>query len=249
MMKRTAALSMLLLAAAGCGRTVSDTRPDKAGMEAAAEAAMEGSAWHDAEVLYTQLLFDYPGATDTDSYLYGLSVACAEQKLWAEAEFNLGRILQEYPRSPLADDSRLELASIYWSQRRDYRRDQTQVLAALDELVTFQDDYPGSDLLDEALLLGDSCRTQLARRSLFVGRFYARRDLVDAALLYYREALDDYGGLGCRGQILLSMGEIYAETGNVYAARTNIERALAEPDLDDEDREKASSLLTELENR
>jgi outer membrane assembly lipoprotein YfiO len=248
-MNKLTIASVLLLVLAGCGQTVQTSRPAREELESAAETAFGSSSWHDAEILYTELLFDYPGATDTDFYLFRLAVASARQKLWAEAEFNLQRILDEYPRSALSDDAMLEMARVFWSQRRDYRRDQTQVIAALDELVLFQEDYPGSDLYPEAGLLADSCRNQLARRSLFVGRFYARRDQTDAALLYYREALDEYGGLGCRGQILLSMGDLYAETGNAYSARTSIERALAEEDLSEADRERATSLLSDLENR
>jgi outer membrane assembly lipoprotein YfiO len=248
-MKKLTIASVLLLILAGCGQAVQSPRPAREDLESAAEAAFGRSSWHDAEILYTELLFDYPGATDTDFYLFRLAVASARQKLWAEAEFNFHRVIDEYPRSALSDDAMIELARAYWSQRRDYRRDQTQVIASLDELLLFQEDYPGSELIAEAGLLADSCRNQLARRSLFVGRFYARRDQTDAALLYYREALDEYGGLGCRGQILLSMGELYEETGSIYSARTSLERALAEEDLSEADRERATALLTDLENR
>lgn len=251
-MRQRAPLATLLVivvsAAAGCGRSVQAPRADRTQLEATADAAFTASKWYDANALYTELLFDYPGAADTDLYLYRLAVSCARQRMWPEAEFNLGRVIDEYPHSDLSDEASLELARVYWDQRRDYRRDQTEVSAALDKLVQFAQTYPGSDLLPEANLLADNCRAQLAKRSLFVGRFYARRNLDSAALLYYREALDDYGGVGCTGQILMSMGELYMKSGNAYSCRTTLERALAEPDLSEEDRARASEMLSRLEN-
>ncbi len=241
----TAALALSILAASGCGRRFDTLGMDREGVESVADQAFREGDWREAELLYTELLFSFPGAADTDFYLFRLAQAEAGQGMWVDADFQFRRVVSEFPRSAWADDAQLELARVGWRQHRDYRRDLTPVLGALEEVRTFLSRYPGSDLTPEALALEDSCLTHLARRSLFIGQFYARRSLYDSALLYYREAMDDYGGRGCRGEILVSLGELYERMGNSYAARTSYSRALEE-DLSGSLLEKASEGLERL---
>jgi outer membrane protein assembly factor BamD (BamD/ComL family) len=84
---------------------------------------------------------------------------------------------------------------------------------------------------------------EMARRAFFVGRFYARRGLDDAALLYYRSALDDYRGQGCTGDLLIAMGDLYMSMGNEFAARNSYRRAIDECTLDEDQAARAAAGL------
>lgn len=232
-----------------CGRAYDSTGLPRTEIEALASAAFEEGDWRESQMLYTELLFSYPGASDTDLYLWRMALSAFQQREWADAEFNLRRITSDFPRSSLADDAQLQLALVFWEQRRDYRRDQSPVLDAVNELDTFDGLFPGSVLAPEARSLRDSCHANLARRALFVGQFYARRGLFDAAILYYRNALDSYGGLGCRADILISMGDAYLRSGNGFAARTSYQRAIDECDLDAERMERALEGLDRASSR
>jgi outer membrane protein assembly factor BamD (BamD/ComL family) len=97
----------------------------------------------------------------------------------------------------------------------------------------------------EALLLetGD----HLARRALFVGNFYARRNNTDAALLYLRDALDSYGETSCRGAVLIAMGDLYRATDDRYSARTYYNRAIDTCELTQEEVEEATQKLLEVQ--
>lgn len=235
-----------LLLATGCGREYDNSGASRPELEAAASSAYEAGSWRDAEILYTQLLFNYPGATDTDLYLYRLGVADAGQKLWADADFNLRRVVEEFPGSSLADDAQLQIARTLWMQKRDFRRDLTPVDGALVETRVFFADYPGSSLLPEVQALEDSCLAHLARRALFTGQFYERRGLLEAAMLYYRDAIDDYEGEGCLGEILVSMGGLYEKMGNPFAARSSYNRAISECELDEDLRSRAEEGLARV---
>ncbi|NLP04403.1 outer membrane protein assembly factor BamD [Candidatus Fermentibacteria bacterium] len=232
-----------------CGRAYDSAGLPRTEAEALASAAFEAGNWRESQMLYTELLFNYPGASDTDLYLWRLALSAFQQREWADAEFNLRRITGDFPRSSLADDAQLQLARVFWEQRRDYRRDQSPVLEAVNELDLFDDMYPGSALAQEARSLRDSCYADLADRALFVGQFYARRGLFDAALLYYRTAMDSYGGLGCMADILISMGDAYLGSGNGFAARTFYQRAIDECDLDPERMERALEGLDRASSR
>ena len=139
------------------------------------------------------------------------------------------------------------LARTMWRQKRDYRKDLTPVLDAVGELEYFLSAFPGSELTGEALALQDSIFDYLSSRALFTGRFYARRDRFDAAILYLREALDDYGETSCRGGILIALGDVYTELGNTYSARTFYQRALDECELTEEQIREAEEGLDALQ--
>jgi outer membrane protein assembly factor BamD len=249
MMRILALGAAVLLAASGCGREYDTAGLDRDGIEAVADRAFTEEAWRDADDLYTELLFSYPGATRTDLYLYRLGVANAGLRRWADADFHLRRLLSEYPGSSLSDDAQMALALVGWRQRRDFRRDLTPVNEALEEVRTLLSEYPGSELVPEAMLLEDSCMSHLARRSLFIGQFYLRRELYDSALLYMREALEEYGGSGCLGELLVSMGDLYSAMGNTFAARSAYNRAIDECGVADDLRERAERGLEQLGGR
>lgn len=249
MLRYVAPVIAMTMLFCSCGRVYDSTGLSRAEAEELASTAFEAGDWHESQILYTELLFNYPGASDTDLYLWRLALSAFHQREWADAEFNLRRITRDFPRSSLADDAQLQVARVFWEQRRDYRRDQSAVLDAVSELDVFDALYPGSALAPEARSLRESCYANLARRALFVGQFYARRGLFDAALLYFRTAMDSYGGLGCMADILISMGDAYIGSGNGFAARTFYQRAIDECDLDPQRMERALEGLDRASSR
>jgi len=229
------AVSILLLAlGAGCGRSYSITDMSREELEEAAEAAFAAERFRAAEDLYTGLMYRFPGAAHTDRYLYRLSVSQMELRLWADAEFGLRRLVRDFPRSAYADDGQLALARLFWAQHRDYRKDTTPVESAVTELATFYDRYPGSDLMGDAEDLRTKIYDLLARRALFIGRFYARRERHDAALLYLNEAMSRYGETDWTADILIQMAKSNYAQGNEFSADRLYRRARDECDLSPE---------------
>lgn len=226
-----AALTMLWLSL-GCGRSYNITQMPREELEEAAEAAFATESYRDAEDLYTGLMYRFPGAAHTDRYLYRLSVSQMELGLWADAEFGLRRLVRDFPRSAYTDDAQLALARLFWAQRRDYRKDTTPVENAMTELAAFYDRYPGSDLVEEADELRLKIYDLLARRALFIGRFYARRDRHDAALLYLNEALSRFGETDWKAEILIQMAKSNYAQGNEFSAERLYRRAREECRLD-----------------
>ena len=92
----------------------------------------------------------------------------------------------------------------------------------------------------------DNVNNHLARRALFIGQFYARRDKYDASLFYLREALNDYGETDCMAEVLISLGDIYYKKDNEYTARDYYRRAMNECELTEEQRIELQSKLDEL---
>lgn len=217
-----------IIAAFSCGRTYNTTGMTRLELENLSDEVFLNGDYTDASRLYTELMFTYPGSPSMDFYLYRLGLSEAENHYWADALFYFDRVEREYARGQWSDDCSYQSARVWWEQRHDYRKDLTPVLNCRDELQHFFDSYPGSSLLSDAVELQAKVNDYLARRALFIGRFYARRQKYDASLLYLREALNDYGETECRGDVLVALGDVYASKGNEYTAREFYRRALDE---------------------
>lgn len=247
MKKILPAIIVLISLLAGCGAFPSTDGMEREEIIDLANDYFQRGKWGQSSFLYTELMFRYPGDIQTDLFLYRTGIADREQKFWADAEFYLFRVVNEYPTGPWSDDAQFALAETMWMQRRDYRRDQTQVVRAREEILRFLNDYPLSSLNEEAQQLNVEINDHLARRALSIGKFYSRRNETDAALLYLRDALDSYGETSCRGSVLIAMGDLYRSMGNSYSASTYYNRALEDCELTPEEEEDALKGLLELE--
>ncbi len=246
MKKYFAFVVLILIAVTSCGRSYNTRGLDHEQLEQLADAAFLAEDFDDASGLYTELMFAYPGAANTDLYLYRLGVSEAALRYWSDALFYFNRVQSEYSRSLMVDDCLFQSARIWWLQRHDYRKDLTPIMNARTLLSSFFEKYPGSSLIEEATLLSDSISNVLSMRALFVGQFYARRNEYDASLLYLREALNDYGDTECKAEVLMAIGGVYAYRGNEYSARRFYQRALDECELNEEQLMELQTILEEL---
>ncbi len=247
MIKYGTIVVFLFLIVSGCGTFPSTTGMEKEQIIDLADQYFQDGQWPQASFLYTELMFKFPGDTETDFFLYRSALADRKQKLWADAEFYLYRVVNEFPRGVWADDAQFALAETMWMQRRDYRRDQTQVIRARQEVERFFETYPASPLIDSAFELSVLVNDHLAMRALFIGEFYIHRQETDAALLYLRDAMDNYGETSCRGAVLIAMGDLYRSMDNSYSAKTYYNRAIETCELTEEEQDQALSGLQELQ--
>lgn len=240
-------IMVLLVFMLGCGSFPSTTGMEREQIIDLADRYYEDNKWIQASFLYTELMFRYPGDMETDYFLYCSGMADRKQKLWADAEFYFYRVVNEFPRGAWADDAQFALAETMWMQRKDYRRDQTQVIRAREEIVRFLENYPASRFIDQADELFIEANDHLALRSLFIGKFYIHRHDTDAAILYLRDAMDNYGETSCRGAVLIAMGDLYRSIDNSYSAKTYYTRALETCELTPGEEEEALRRLQELQ--
>jgi len=246
MRKNTVVLGVVLLLSMACGRSYNTAGMSIDQIEDLADEVFLESNFSGASRLYTELMFMYPGSSSIDFYLYRLGMSEAGNRYWADALFYFDRVEREYARSEWSDNCAYESAMVWWNQRQDYRKDLTPVLNCRIELENFFEEYPGSSLREDAIYLLGETDNYLARRALYIGQFYARRQKYDAALLYLREALNDYGEIDCIAEVMISLGDVYFEKGNEYTAREFYQRAIDECDLSEDQIAELQSKLDEL---
>ena len=245
MRRNIVAIAAALVLVAACGRSYNTSGMNLEQVEELADEAFRDRDFKGASRLYTELMFMYPGSSRIDYYLYRLGMSEAGNRHWADALFYFDKVEREYVRSQWSDDCAFQSAMVWWSQRQDYRKDLTPVLNCRAELEDFYIKYPGSSLIGDAERLMGDVNGHLARRALFIGQFYARRDKHEASLIYFLEALNDYGEPDCMGEVLISLGDLYIKEDEL-TARGYYRRAINECELSEEQIIEVQSKLDEM---
>lgn len=238
------ALTLLVLSCGSAPSTTGLAREEIIGM---ADRLYSDGKWAEASLLYTELQFRFPGDELYDFFLYRSALCERERRRWADAEFYLYRVVNEFPRGAWADNAQFALAETMWMQRRDHRRDPAPVIRAREELLGFMSRYPGSALMESARELLEQVEEHLALRALETGRFYLRRNKPDSAILYLREALDNYSEASCRGEIMITIADAYLAQGNRFSARSYYRRARDECLLTPGQAAKVEERLSEIQ--
>lgn len=116
---------------------------------------------------------------------YKLGLAYLGLQEYEQAVTAFEQVVSRYPSSDLVDDARFQIAqaSLKGTFRSGY--DQSPTDLAMRELQTFLQDYPTSDLAQDAQGRLKELANQRAQHEYLVGRFYERRHRIQAALLYY----------------------------------------------------------------
>lgn len=244
-MNKTISMFALLLVFS-CGTSISTEGMSRDEIIRVADDHFEGARWVQASMVYTELQFRFPGDDLYDYFLYRGALSDRERRLWADAEFALYRVVNDFPRGAWADDAQLALAETLWRQRRDHRRDPAPVLRAREEIQVFMSRYPGSELMESAQELLGLVDEHLALRALDTGRFYLRRNKPEAAILYLREAIEAHPQASCRAEILITMGDAYMAQGNTFSARSYYRRARDECQLSPAQLLKVEESLSEV---
>jgi outer membrane protein assembly factor BamD len=148
------------------------------------QKALKDGKCYPAELLFRNMLMDFPGSHLTDDAQFGLGQAaqCREEYLVAIFEFE--RLLNEYPVSPYAPAARFQIGESYFQQARDIHHDQNETNKAIQEFTRFIEDYPNSDLVKDAQARVTQLRNKLALRDVEIAHNYLKWGYVTSAKLY-----------------------------------------------------------------
>jgi len=101
-------------------------------------------------------------------------------------------LIDKYSHSSLIDRARYELAecSKLLSLRPDY--DQTPTIIAREEFEDFVKKHPESEMSDDAKEIIDKLKDREAQNAYKIAEFYESRHLVDSAIVYYKDIIQEY---------------------------------------------------------
>ena len=141
--------------------------------------------------------FNYIIMTDPGSKLANESQYYKGESLFQMKEYDEAWItFDHYTRSTndfaKIEKSRYRICACTIHLTNSYQRDQKQTKRALDQLQMFLEDFPQSELAQEAEEAIGELRIKLAEKDYEVGRLYLKLEEYESALIYFRSVLIHY---------------------------------------------------------
>ncbi len=141
--------------------------------------------------------FDYIIMTDPGSKLANESQHYKAEALFQMKEYdNAWVTFDRYVRFSndvsKIEKSRYRICECTIYLTNSYQRDQKQTNRALDQLQMFIEDFPKSELVQDADKAIVKLRIKLAEKDFEVGRLYLKLEEYESALIYFRSVLNNY---------------------------------------------------------
>ncbi len=194
----------------------------------------------------SELVSSCPASNFTEEALFDLGEAHFKLEEWVEAETEYGAFLKDFPASKkYAELARWRLAEVAANQVEPPNRDQTKTLDAIQSYGAFLDEYPDSKYADTAKTQLDKLRDQLVAKQMMVAHLYSRMDEPQAAAIYYKQLLKDFGNRVNQRDINLKLAECYIEMQQFDEAESFLSKFDGIP-KDDPFREKVKKAYAQL---
>ena len=170
-----------------------EEKPDTA--EELAEKGMEyfdDEDYYDALKTFTTLKERYPYSRY--AILAELKVADAHfhRKEYAEAIAAYGEFLQLHPKNDAIPYVMFQIGECYYKQLLSEDRDQTPTRQAVSAFQRLLQEHPNSTYADTAKERIQECRKLLAEHEFYVGKFYFKSKLYEAALGRFEGLMQRY---------------------------------------------------------
>jgi len=192
MYKRILLLSIISILIISCG----SNRPDKfSSGEERLEYAMKKfnkGDYLDAKKEFRIIVLNNPGSKIVDKAQYYLAECHFKMKEYILASAEFEKLVRMLPNSQYVDDAQYKIGLCNYNLSPKYSLDQSYTKKTIEELQKFTEDYPDSDLKDEAIELMKKCRYKLARKEFRNAELYRRMRLYQAAAIYYESVVNTY---------------------------------------------------------
>ena len=141
--------------------------------------------------------FDYiimrdPGSKIANESQYYMAEALFQMEEYSEASITFDRYVRFSPDFTKIEKSRYRICECAILSSNAYQREQSQTHRALEQLQMFIEDFPTSDLVEDAENAIVELRIKLAQKDFEVGRIYLKLEEYESALIYFRSVLNNY---------------------------------------------------------
>jgi outer membrane assembly lipoprotein YfiO len=208
-----AAAMLAAPALSGCAvfKTAQPLTPEVAlqrGME-----AFRARRWGRAATLLQAWVDASAGDARLPDVLYALGRSRLETHEYLLASSTMLRIVTDYPTNPLQRDARYRVCEAYHRLSPRSQLDQENTHTALLYCSSYAEYYPDTPQADTAKTWVTGMREKLARKEFDAGAWYARRGFLDAAVIFFQRAVDQYPDTPVAPSALLRLAETYDRLG------------------------------------
>jgi outer membrane assembly lipoprotein YfiO len=208
-----AAAMLAAPALSGCAvfKTAQPLTPETAyqrGME-----AYRAKRWGRAATLLQTWVDASAGDSRLPEVLYALGRSRMETHEYLLASSTMLRIVTDYPTNELQRDARFRVCEAYYHLSPRSQLDQENTRTALLYCSSYAEYYPQTPQADTAKTWVTGMREKLARKEYDAGAWYARRGFLDAAVIYFQRAIDEYPDTPVAPAALLRLAQTYDELG------------------------------------
>ncbi len=143
----------------------------------------------------TDIVTTCPGSPFTEEAMFDLGESHYHLEEWEEAESEYNSFVKDFPASKKYSElARYRIAEVTGKQVETPSRDQTKTLEAITAWENFLDEYPEGARSDSAKTEIDKLKSVLATKQMMIARLYTRMDEPQAAAIYYKNVLKEFGG-------------------------------------------------------
>jgi outer membrane protein assembly factor BamD len=209
---RVAGLLLVVLLSA-CASTSPFTGMDADELYEAGMAAFEEERWDDAADALERLVSGYPGYDRNAEARFHLGQAYFGKEQYLTAANEFGLFLGLHHSHGLAPEASLGICRSYARLAPHPERDQEHTRRARDACRQTRDEFPGTNVAEEAEGLRAQMVEILAERLHREGRFYQRRGAHDSAILVFQDLVDYYPETSWAPRGFLGLYNSYREIG------------------------------------
>ena len=141
--------------------------------------------FNEAEILYPQSIWA-PRSALMAAYSYYL------QDYYGDAVAELERFIKVYPKHENLDYAYFLLATSYYEQIVDEKKDLKSLLKAKDNFLLIVNNYPNTDYAIDASFKLDLINDILASKEMYIGRYYFEKKKWISAINRFRTVIDQY---------------------------------------------------------
>lgn len=174
---------------------------------------------------FVQLHFGDPRSPDARLWL---GQGYERRRQWITAAAHFQRLVEDYPSSPHALTARFGICHAYWRLSPKPELDQAYTYSGIAHCESVSTLYPDTEEGQRAAEYLQEMRDKLAEKVYDAGAHYMRRRAYDAAVIYFRQVLDNFPQSRFVPMALGSMVKSYRAMGYVEEAEVHEERLLQE---------------------
>ncbi|NNK62537.1 MAG: outer membrane protein assembly factor BamD [Gemmatimonadetes bacterium] len=188
----------------------------------------EAEEYGDASETLERLILGAPGFSQAAEAQLMLARAYfrSDQYILAQSEFT--RFIDRFPAHPQAPDAALGVCRSNEALSPIAQRDQTFTMQAVTVCQNVASDWQGTPAAEQAAEIVREMRDKLAEKQYDNGAYYLRRNVPDAAILYWQELLEAFPETDWAPTALAGIIEAYTRIGYDDEVATATERLLNE---------------------